>query len=342
MERLAIGVVGLNFGGSLIGREIAVGPGAEYFRLKAVCDTDRAKAGALAAKHGVEAYYELEALLEDGDIQAVGLFTNPNGRAGLIRKIVRSGKDVITTKPFELDPSGAAQVLAEARERGRVVQLNSPPPEPPCDMMWIRRKVEELDLGRPVGCRAGIWTGYRDRPFDGKRWFSDPQLCPVAPMLRLGIYPINDILSFFDGASAVQIMTADTKITGFGVPDNAIGTILFDDGAIASVYAALCVHDGMKAFRSMVLNYQHGTVLWSARSGKGIHIRIAYDSGSGGRTEEVRFEQMSHGYRWDILYKSIKGQWKGEALSDEKIVEGVKVLDAFRRAELSGRTEAVR
>jgi hypothetical protein len=42
-----------------------------------------------------------------------------------------------------------------------------------------------------------------------------------------------------------------------------------------------------------------------------------------------------------VLYERVRGRWKGETVSDDRIVEGVKVLAAFVRAELSGRAEAV-
>jgi len=125
MSKIKIGIVGLNFGKHII-KEIVEGPGREWLELAAVCDIEQAKAREHAQKHGVKAYFDLDALLADCGIPAIGLFTGPVGRADLIRRIVRAGKDVMTTKPFELDPAAGLAVLKEARGMGRVVHMNSP------------------------------------------------------------------------------------------------------------------------------------------------------------------------------------------------------------------------
>src|SRR5690606_32877601 len=127
----------------------------------------------------------LEDVLADPAIAASGLCTPPQGRAELVRRCLEAGKDVMTTKPFDLDLDAAAAVLTEARERGRVVHLNSPSPEPP-DLVQIEAWIREYDLGRPVAARAEMLTSVREEA-DGT-WYDDPQRCPLAPMFRLGIY----------------------------------------------------------------------------------------------------------------------------------------------------------
>lgn len=106
MNRIRIGVVGLNFG-SWVVEQIARGEGAAWLELAALCDLDAAKAQAMAGQYGVTAYPDLAALLADASIPAVALFTGPVGRARLIREIIAAGKDVLTTKPFERDASFA-------------------------------------------------------------------------------------------------------------------------------------------------------------------------------------------------------------------------------------------
>ena len=84
MNRLKIGIVGLNFGRYIVG-QLTDGPGREWLELAAVCDMDQAKARAHAEQHRVKAYFDLDALLADREIPAIGLFTGPVGRADLIR-----------------------------------------------------------------------------------------------------------------------------------------------------------------------------------------------------------------------------------------------------------------
>jgi len=103
MEKMKIGIVGLQFGAQVIERQILQGPAEPYFRLAAVCLRHKAKAAAAAAKYGAKVYYRLEEMLADTEIRVIGLFTDPGGRAALIRQIIRADRDVMTTKPLERD-----------------------------------------------------------------------------------------------------------------------------------------------------------------------------------------------------------------------------------------------
>ena len=95
MKKIKIGIVGLNFGKAIAEQQIITGPGSEYFELAAVCDIDTEKCRELADKYRVRAYFTLDSLIADPEIPVIGLFTGPTGRAELIRKIIRAGKDEI-------------------------------------------------------------------------------------------------------------------------------------------------------------------------------------------------------------------------------------------------------
>ena len=143
-NQIPIGIVGLNFGRYILD-ELQQEPAGSHVTLAAVCDLDVAKARQVATERGVKAYADLDLLLKDPAIPAIGLFTSPVGRAGLIRKIIRAGKHVLTTKPFELDPAAALDVLQEAGRLGRVVHLNSPAPVLPADLAVIQRWRAQYD-----------------------------------------------------------------------------------------------------------------------------------------------------------------------------------------------------
>src|SRR5205807_937126 len=106
-------------------------------------------------------------------------------------------------KPFELDSVAARSVLEEARALGRMIFINSPSPECPAYLTQIRRWHEEHMLGRPVGCRGEMLVSYREKA-DG-RWLDDPALCPAAPLFRIGIYTLNDLVRVFGRVESVQV-----------------------------------------------------------------------------------------------------------------------------------------
>lgn len=105
-KKIPIAVVGLRFGSHIV-EQITSGPGAAFFELAAVCDQNQERANQIADRERVPAFFNLEGLLQRDDIPAVGLFTSPIHRSQLLRQVLKAGKHILTTKPFELDPNEA-------------------------------------------------------------------------------------------------------------------------------------------------------------------------------------------------------------------------------------------
>ena len=344
MEKVRIGIVGLNFGRAMV-KEVVSGPANPYFELAAVCDLDRQKAEAVAAETGAQAYFSLDELLAEPDIPAVGLFTGPLGRAELVRRIIRAGKDVMTTKPFELDPEAALAVLREARELGRVVHMNSPSAVPSAGLAQINTWCDSYGLGRPVGCRAGTWVSYREKADGG--WYDDPALCPAAPVLRLGIYLINDLVRLLGDAEKVHVMHS-RLFTGRPTADNAQLSIMFQNGALANVFASFCVADGQFYRNSLVLNYENGTVYRNAGPIASVaeraKTRMSVVAGPDMQKPKVEHADMpdnSGHYQWGVFFKAIRGEQLQDEVTPEQIAEGVRIVRAMRESQDTGQEARV-
>ncbi len=346
MERRQIAFVGLNFGRTIIER-LRRGKGNQFFEVAAVCDSDRQKAERVAAELGVRAYFGLDQLLADPESPAVvGLFTGPAGRAELIRQLIRRGKDVMTTKPFETDPRTALQVLQEAGQMGRIVHLNSPTPVPTGDLRQMEEWAEQYRLGRPVACRCDTWCSYREKP-DGS-WYDDPELCAAAPILRIGIYLINDLVRIFGPAAQVNVLQSRI-FTERPTADNAQLGILFRNGAIANVFASFCTQDGDYYKDSLVLNYERGTIYRSSgpgrkETGEGDRTRLALKTlDETGRhiVEETVADGYCGEYQWEIFYRALQGEVFPDQIRPEQVAEGIKILAAMAEAAKTGMTTAI-
>ena len=329
---LPLAVVGLSFGKHIIA-SLQDGPVASLFRLAAVCDLQTTLADELAASHGVKAYHSLDDLLNDDSIAVVGLFTQPRGRAKLIRKILHAGKDVMTTKPFELDAQQAEITLREAQRLGRVIHLNSPPPQPTLDLLQIQTWVDEFDLGRLVSARGEVWASYFEKA-DGS-WMDDPDLCPGGAMMRLGIYLINDIIQLAGPLDRIHLFDSRVR-TGRPTPDNAMLTMSFTSGCLASVYASFCVDDGEPYSNSLSLNYERGSIYRNVGAGpapkqENAHLSLVIRDGKARRVAaEKHFRECGGAYQWDNFHRAILNK---ESISDhyvETILGGVKILESVR------------
>ncbi len=344
-ERIKIGVVGLNFGKYIIEKQLLEGPGTEFFELAAVCDVNREKADAAAIRYGVKAYHSLDALIASDAIPAIALMTGPVDRPQFIQDIVRAGKDVMTTKPFALDADKALELLEEARALGRTVHLNSPAPVPPADIKVALDWWRHQDLGQAVGARWETWCNYCEQA-DGS-WYDNPELCPVAPIFRLGIYGINDLLFFFNSPEQVQVMCS-SMFTGRPTPDNAQLTVKFRSGAIASVYVSFSgANMGINYPDRLTINFERGTIYRNAipRSGAtAVAMTLERSDGQGGSVIEqvsVPVATRSGNYQWDNFYRSITSGRLADEVSPRQIADGIKIIETMRRSEKSGKSEKV-
>ena len=337
--KIKVGIAGLNFGKQVIDDMILHGPAGPYFELGAVCATTQAKVDRFTAEYGCKGYVGLEAMIKDPDIPVIILMTGPNGRAEQIRQIIRAGKDVMTTKPFEQDSQAAAAVLAEARDLGRIVYLNSPAAVENKDFATIREWEKKYDLGKLVGGHHECWYKSVEKA-DGS-WYDDPLQCPAAPILRLGVYGLNDMLQFFGEPVEVQVMQT-RHFTGRPTPDMARLCVKFADGAMLDTLDGWA-HQPMRGAQSMILYYENGTVYrnppLSAEAMGGIHpptrLCLVHKSGDGTPTEEVSLQsgELSSFYAWKEFHQAVTTRVRpANETPDSAIVNVIRVLEAVARA----------
>jgi len=342
IKKIKIALVGLEFGLNLFNIEYFPGQGKadKYFELAACCDMNRQKADDYSRQHGIKAYYDIDTMLSDKDIEAVCLFTGPNGRAALIDKIISSGRDVITTKPFETNTQAAIDVLKKADDVGRLIYLNWLNPVPPADVAQIMAWRDKYNLGRLIALRFETWCSYRERS-DGS-WYDDPKKCPVAPVFRLGIYGINDVLRFTSRPVAVQAL--ETKIfTGRKTSDNALLAVSFEQGEIATFFASFCIADSRAYPDKLVLNFERGTIQknsdLSADILRSVNMQLVTVVDGHTLTETVNVDRAngSGSYMWEKFYEGFKGRVKPQ-LPPELIPNSIRITQAMYEAASTGKT----
>lgn len=342
IQRLKAGLVGLNFGKAILERSILSGDGSPYFELTAVADLNFSLAESIAREYGLTAYPSLNSLLEDPSVEVVILMTGPNGRSDLIRTIIQSGRDVITTKPFETDPEAAAAILAEARNMGRFVYLNSPCASRSEDAKAIDRWGKEYSLGRLVAGHFEAWHKCVEKP-DGS-WYDDPDECFVAPLLRLGIYGINDLVPLFGQPETIQVL--ESRIfTGRPTSDLSRVQMKFPDGSLVEMMNGFTMQP-WRSEDSMILYFENGTVyrnppLWVSNypSRKTYLCLATPDCEDGVPKEVVRLpnQACSRAYQWEVFHKAITTRERSpDETPDSAIVGGIQLLNSIKAASQQG------
>ena len=334
-------VVGANFGAG-IARNLH--HGNRFARVSAVCDANGTRADALGAELGVPAYHSLEAALTDANVEAVALFTPPVGRAKLIARILSAGRHVITTKPFELNLAAAEAVLCEAQERRLAVHMNSPAPVPAADIAQIKIWEDRHRLGAPIAMRAATWADYREHPTGS--WYDDPERCPAAPILRLGIYFLNDFAALL--GTPTRVYVSQSRIfTARPTADNAQLAIEFENGALASVFASFCVGDGRPWPDEVTINYERGTIHRCVER-TGAHDMSGDQAvlellRPGADTVHFRTEPggFAGWYDWKAFHDAVRGLNGTPLQNASQVLYGIRLLDAMRRSAAGGQPEAV-
>jgi len=337
-EKIRLGLVGLNFGHHVAGM-IMADPSLPV-KMTKVCDLDQEKAARAAKEFGVGFSPSLDALMADPEIDAIGLFSGPNGRAELVRKIIRAGKHVMTTKPFENNPQAALDVLHEARKLGKVVHLNSPNARPIGEAAVIREWIDAGLIGRPTIAQAHVWTYYGVSPADPTSWYDDPRRCPVAPIFRLGIYPLNVLLGVFGQATTVQVMHSRVE-TLKPTPDNASMNIGFENGGIANIVGSFVVGGPDKYTNTLTIGGTKGVIYYrvgpSPHGGGPAEIILSTD-------EQVLRKKLTHGtgmYDWEFFAQRIRGEVAQDVTTPEQVAQAVAVIQAMSQAEQTGQVAKV-
>lgn len=337
-QPVSIVLIGLNFGKHIFNHLISHEAPTDI-KLVGVCDMDIDKARKLVGdRPDIAIYPTLDAVLGDDQVQAVGLFTGPNGRAKLLDQIIDAGKDVMTTKPFETDPDAAYDVLCKAQRLGRVIHLNSPGPGLSDDLAIITKWQEQYQLGRPIAARADVWVSYREQT-DG-RWQDDPDICPAAPVFRLGIYLINDLVQLLGSIKQISVMSS-RLFTGRPTTDNAQLGIKFENGTLANIFASFCVEDGDHYRNSLTLNFERGTIyrnVGPTRQNQEASLSLVMGDTAGKSRDIIDTQDVilrSGLYNWPGFAQAVRQQADAPTYDIQHIVEPLRVLSKIAEAEQS-------
>lgn len=329
MERKKVAVVGLNFGEWVIENELLHGAGKDYFKMTAVCDLNKEKAGEFARRYGVTAYDDMEVMLNSEDLDGVVLITGPHNRAKLIHKLLDYSKPVMTTKPFDTSGEETLNVLRRAQELNIPVFMNSPTPIAGNELMQIEKWRTQYALGELMGYHASTYCSYRENA-DGS-WYDDPELCPAAPVTRLGIYLLNDLCRFFRPVKDVSVMQSRI-FTGRPTADNAQLSIVHEGGCIGSIYASFCIEDLQYYRCAYELNFERGTVYKNAgvMVHEDIDLELCANVGGTAKTEYCTVKKEGAGYQWDNFYKAMEGIDIGPTIAPEKTAAAIRILELMK------------
>jgi predicted dehydrogenase len=219
-----VGVVGVGALGQHHARVYADLPGA---RLAGVYDVNPARAGEIAARHGVPAFAQLRELLDAVEATSVAVPTVDHHRVA--RTLLEAGKDVLVEKPMTARLEEAEDLISLAKEKGAILQVGH-----------IERFNPAVDALRKAALKPRFIEVHRLSPFS-------PRSLDVDVVLDLMIHDL-DIVLCLDGSDAVQVDAVGVPVLTSKV-DIANVRLRFASGLIANLTASRVSAEKVRKFR---------------------------------------------------------------------------------------------
>ena len=169
-----------------------------FIKIVACADADVSRAKDKAQQQGVRGCSVAE-LLADDSVDLVVNLTIPSAHAAVNTAALMAGKHVYTEKPFALDPSDGAAVVALAGKKNLLVGC-APDTFLGGGLQTARKAIDDGLIGRPVSATAFMLCRGHES------WHPSPEFyyqLGGGPMLDMGPYYITALVNFLGPVSRV-------------------------------------------------------------------------------------------------------------------------------------------
>jgi predicted dehydrogenase len=228
-EAIRVGVVGTGAVSQLV--HLPVLAERDDVDLLAVADTDIAKARAIGERFSVERVIDVDALYDDGDVQAVFICTPNHLHEEQAVSALEAGKHVLVERPLALSAAGATRVLEAARAAQRTVVVGMNHRFRP-DVGALRSFVAGGELGRVYAGRVA----WMNRRVNVRRttWRQRPEEAGGGAFMDLGVQSL-DMALWLLGMPRITRVKAVLSFADAEVEDAATVLAETEDGVALSV-----------------------------------------------------------------------------------------------------------
>lgn len=216
----------------------------ENAELKAVYDSDPARARDFAAKQGIAAYTNFEEFLTKAPIDAVTIAT-PTGLHGAVAiPAARAGKHVLCEKPLDTTPEKSQSIIDACREN-KVILSPVFQYRFGAGAMTIKSAIDAGRFGRILFVSGKIKWWRNQEYYDSGVWRGTWALDGGGCLMNQSIHTIDLMLHFGGEPAEVFGYTATRTHQGIEVEDNACAVIRFKSGAMGVIESSTSCAPGL-------------------------------------------------------------------------------------------------
>ncbi len=182
-----------------------------------------------AAARGVCVYSSLEDILGDDELDMILISATNDVHKSLSIAAMRAGKNVICEKPVTMNSEDLEEIMAVAKETGKVFTVNQNR-RTNGDFVLVKRALENRIIGKPLVIESrvegsrGMPTGWRTLKAYGG-----------GMMLDWGVHLIDQLLYMIGDEKVTQVYCKMLSIQYPEVDDNFHLMITFESGLVAIV-----------------------------------------------------------------------------------------------------------
>jgi predicted dehydrogenase len=202
--------------------------------IRAVCDLDTKKAGAIAERFQVPRFHrDVANLLERDDLDAVLVLTPTHAHMALAVAALKAGKHVLVEKPIARNAKEARRMVSAAKTANRYLMVAMNHRFRP-DALALKKLIESGELGEIYKVRAG-WLKKRGK-WARPQWLKNPENSGGGVLMDLGIQMLDLCLWLLSNYEVQRISSmAHRLMISSKVEDTITGYLTLKDNVALSL-----------------------------------------------------------------------------------------------------------
>ncbi|MFV1980143.1 MAG: Gfo/Idh/MocA family protein [Rhodothermia bacterium] len=231
---LRIGIVGLGGHGGSIQNSAQL---SNRIEVVAVCDPNREVLDESVERFECDGYEDYNDMLARGGMGAVVLVTPNHLHRRQVEAAFDAGIQVMVEKPIANTVEDGVAMMEAARAHDRLLYVGH--------NMRFTRAFDQVKSYVDGGQLGKIITAEIHFSADNTRWMSkdawrlQPELCPMMPVMQLGIHGIDVVQSFLGPIVSVSAYS-DAFTTVPGVTDSVTAAVRFASGSMGTLVSNYC------------------------------------------------------------------------------------------------------
>ncbi len=240
-DRLGWGLIGCGMSATFFRAGIQE---CEEASLVAVADAIEDRADAFANESGgAKAYYDYQKMLEDTDVDIVGICTPSGMHADAVTACAQAGKHVLCEKPLDIKPERITRMIEACKsggvKLGAILQSRTHP-----DTIRAREAIAQGELGQMVLGDAFL-KNFRDQAYyDSAGWRGTWEADGGGALMNQGIHGVDLLIWLMNDEVESVFARADHLLRDIEVEDTCVATLKFKGGAFGSIIGTTTCNPG--------------------------------------------------------------------------------------------------